>query len=500
MDFDNIQEMPIHHSTIIKTAEEVKTVIDYCKNDVLATKKLMNLCKNEIGLRRDITNKYGIRCYNYSDTKIGSELLLDLYCKKTGRKKWEVKKTSTKRDKIALKDVIFPYIKFESPEFNNFLDKVKAAVVGTGKGDFKFSQIFRGSKFEYGKGGLHQSIQPGVYKDNDELIILDLDVNSLYPSIAVVNQMYPAHLGEEFYKIYKNDIVDIRLAEKAKGKDGNKAIVEGFKASSNSVYGNSNNKFSWLCDSLYTYKTSVNGQLLLTMLVEKLILGLPNSILLQTNTDGATLVINKKNLARYYELCKEWEELTKLTLEFNEYKAMYIRDVNSYIAVYTDGKTKCKGSFEWEPMYRYKTSHLHKNKSFLVIPKAVYAFFIDNISPEQYLESNKNIFDYCGGVKAKGEWNFKEVCVIEGQVITRPLQRVTRYYISKKGCKMIKYNKSDGRKIQVEAGKFLSTEFNKYVKKSWEEYGLDNSFYLGKIYKEIANINSIGAVKQLEIF
>jgi hypothetical protein len=289
------------------------------------------------------------------------------------------------------------------------------------------------------------------------------------------------------------------------------------------------------------------------MLVEKLLIALPDSVLLQTNTDGATLMIKRVNVARYHELCKEWEKLTRLVLEFSEYKSMYIRDVNNYIAVYMDGKTKCKGFFEWEPMHKYKTSHLHKNKSFLVIPKAVYAFFIDNISPEQYLESNKNIMDYCGGVKAKGEWELRSAFIkwrlpkifeafseddkirflrekglnrdyngawdspggggstesaffrltreqVPG-VSIEVLQRVTRYYVSRKGCKMIKHNRADGREIQVEAGKWLQTAYNKHEPtKKFEDFDINKEFYLSAIYKEIANVNSTGAQEQLTIF
>lgn len=500
MDFHNIQEMPIHHGTFIK-GSDIPMITSYCKNDVLATKKLMQLSKAQVNMRLDITEKYGIRCYNFSLTKIGSELLLDLYCKKTGRSKWDVRKISTKRETIKLKDVVFPYVKFQTEEFNALLDKVNSTVVGTEKGDFKCSQMFRDSKFDYGKGGIHQCIHPGVYNSDDIWIIMDLDVASLYPSLAVVNQMYPAHLGEEFYQVYKNDIVDVRLAEKAKKENRDMAIIEGFKEAANASYGNSNNKYSWLYDPFYTFQTTVNGQLLLSMLVESLLLEMPDSVLLQTNTDGMTMVIKRTNLEKYHKICKDWENLTKLTLEFNEYKSMFIRDVNNYISLYMDGKTKCKGEFEWEELANCKPSHLHKNKSFLIVPKAVYNFFIHNISPEMSLAENKNIFDYCGGVKAKGEWEFFETCLVDGKVVENALQKVTRYYVSRKGCKMIKRNKSDGRVIQVEAGKWLQTEYNKHdPNKSFESYDINHEFYLDKIYKEIANIKSTGAVQQLQLF
>ena len=44
-------------------------------------------------------------------------------------------------------------------------------------------------------GGIHGCISPGVYKSDDKYIIVDADVASLYPSIAVINNLYPSHLG-----------------------------------------------------------------------------------------------------------------------------------------------------------------------------------------------------------------------------------------------------------------------------------------------------------------
>ena len=152
-------------------------------------------------------------------------------------------------------------------------------------------------------------------------------------------------------------------------------------------------------------QTTINGQLLLSMLIEKLLIQIPDSILLQTNTDGATLKFKREYIPIYEKICKEWELLTKLTLEYAEYKAMYIWDVNNYISIYTDDKAKCKGRFEWEDLQNHKYTHLHKNKSNLIVAKAIFNYFVNGINPEIYLKSNTNIFDYCSGVKIKGDWN-----------------------------------------------------------------------------------------------
>lgn len=300
--------------------------------------------------------------------------------------------------------------------------------------------------------------------------------------------MYPAHLGEDFYFVYKEDIVDVRLAEKAKKERGDKAIVEGFKEAANASYGNSNSIFSWLYDSFYTAQTVINGQLMLTMLIEDILINIKDSYLIQSNTDGITVKLRKIDLDKYYTICKNWENKTKLLLEFAEYDKMIVRDVNSYIGVYTNGKTKCKGAFEFEDFDKYKPSHLHKNKSFLVIPKAIYAYFINNIYPEEYLQNHTNIFDYCGAVKAKGNWFIQEHSLINGEYKVNNLQKIVRYYISNKGVKLVKKN-PDGREIQVEAGRWMQTTMNQYTEKLFNDYDINLDYYLEAIYKEINSVD-----------
>jgi hypothetical protein len=245
-------------------------------------------------------------------------------------------------------------------------------------------------------------------------------------------------------------------------------------------------------------QTTINGQLLLSMLVEKLLIKIPESILLQTNTDGATFKFKKEYLPLYEEICKEWEGITKLVLEYADYKAMFISDVNNYISVYTNGKTKCKGRFEWEDLQNHKYTHLHKNKSHLVVAKAVYNYYVNDIEPEEYLKTNKNILDYCAGVKIKGNWEFNELKLDKDQLSTEPLQKTIRYYISNTGSKIVKQNKGDSRKIEIEAGKWLQTVFNKYEEKPFEDYNINYDYYLFNIRKKINSIKP--DIVQLKMF
>ena len=83
--------------------------------------------------------------------------------------------------------------------------------------------------FDFALGGCHGCIKPGVYTSNNEYIIYDLDVASLYPSIAKSLNLYPAHLGPEFNTLYSKFIED-RIAEKHKPKnERDQVLIEGYK-------------------------------------------------------------------------------------------------------------------------------------------------------------------------------------------------------------------------------------------------------------------------------
>ena len=99
------------------------------------------------------------------------------------------------------------------------------------------------------------------------------------------------------------------------------------------------------------------------------------------------------------------------------------------------------------------------------------------------MKTQTNIYDFCGGVKIKGDWEFKQEYIKKGEHIIEDLQDTIRYYISNKGSKIVKCNKLDGRRNQIEAGKWLQTPFINYDKKPMVEYDLDYKYYLNKINK-----------------
>ena len=222
-------------------------------------------------------------------------------------------------------------------------------------------------------------------------------------------------------------------------------------------------------------------------------------------------------------ICKEWEETTNLSLEHDQYQKLVLGDVNNYIGLNNFKEvdiTRWREIKQSDPHYLFKVENdkfsyaavklkgrfdfhnlqLHKNKSKLVIPKAIHQYFVHNVLPEEYLEQNKNILDYCIGFKSNGDWKCVSRSIKEGAYVEEDLQRTNRYYISKKGVKIIKVNTVDKREVQLEAGKWIQAIFNKMkMEPKWDSYNIDKGYYLQAIENEINGILTVSS-NQLKLF
>jgi hypothetical protein len=490
MNWQNIQDMPIHHSTEIKTIKQIDAIIEYCINDVASTKAIMYRSKKEIALRQELTKEYNIDLLSASEPRIAKELFAMFLSEKTGIKKYDLKKMRTHRSKLIVNDLLLPYIKFETATFQRLVSKFRDLVLDPYdlKGSFKYSVRYKGIPTHFGLGGVHGA-RKDIYTSNDEYVIMSSDVTSFYPNLAIRNKWSPLHIPKEEFCDQYEWFFDER--KKIPKSDPRNYV---YKIVLNSTYGLSNEENSFLYDPELTMRITLNGQLSLMMLYEMICERIPNAVPLMQNTDGLETRIPRKYVDEYMEICKEWEDITNLQLEHDTYQKVVLADVNNYIAV-TEGenfKTKCKGRFVFENL------PLHKNKSFLCVRKAMYNYFIYSKDPEQSIKENTNIFDFCGGVKAKGDWKFFKEHVVNGEHKRDPLQKTVRYYISNKGSKTLKIHSIDGRVAQVEAGKWLQTMFIDYIEKPFEEYDINYDFYIKKAKKEIEALEP--KTNQLQLF
>ena len=464
MDLENIEEMPIHHNKADLTKDEVFLSLQYCFNDVDATYEFYKITlgdtdhplykgNNQIQLRKDIEEEFGIRCLNYSDSKIGDEIIKKYYCEEKGIEIKELPRKGYFRKSIDIKNCIAGYVQFETEQLQQFLQNIKRLKLGL-QDDFKEHIDFYGNVYSFMKGGLHTENKPEIFESDEEYEIIDWDVASYYPAIIITNGRFPAHLGKEFLRGYKQ-MFDKRLELKplAKGDRKIKGIVGALKLAVNSVYGKSSDMQSWIYDRQLTMFTTITGELSLMMLIEKYEM---NGIqVISANTDGVTIRVRKDLIPKMHEINEWWSELTQYALERTDYKKIIFSTVNDYIAIMPDGTIKKKGDFLTD-------FELHKNKSARIVPLALEGYYVHGIPVKETILAHKNLYDFC--IRRISSRDFHYEGMSSDNKLTK-YNKLIRYYIGKNGEKIHKVKNESSqskaaKKSQVEAGEWLCSVCN----------------------------------------
>lgn len=528
---NNVQDMPYDHSDILTKEEEFEEVLNYCINDVDATyefylitrgKTELPLYKNKdkIQLRLDILKKTGLNCINWNDVKIGDEINKSNYLKNTGLSWEDIKGKNTIRDKINFNDCIADFIKFESVELNNFLNRLRKISVSGTKAEFSEKITYKGVTFTFAQGGIHTVDKARLITIKDNEILEDRDVASMYPRTIITQKLFPKHLGIEWLTgyIWTHDerIINKELSDSNKHPElseedrrSHLAISEAFKLSLNGGgYGKTGEEFSWQHDILVMLKTTIANQLALLMLAEKYLDN--NMKVISANTDGIVLLYNKDQKELVEEIDKEWQKITMYNLEYTEYIKFIQTSVNDYISLKPDGKLKFKGDFEID-------KEIHKNHSMKIVPMALKEYYINNISIEETILQNNDILNFCKCANMIGNNYLVERTYDKfGDIINIPLSKITRYFVSNNGNSLIKIlpplekqdfiensrkegqlslfdfvddvKKDTNRETNIEAG-YYNTVFNKIeLKDNIKDYNINYNYYFNECYKIIKKI------------
>lgn len=499
MDLENIEEMPIHHTKTNMTDEEIQMTKDYCKNDVMATYEFYKVTtgdtdhplykgNNQIELRQDIEEEFGIPCLNYSDSKIGDEMIKKFYCEQKNIQYSDLPKKGLFRTEVKVRHCIADYITFQTPKLQEFLKNISKEKL-TIKDEFKESVEFYDNIYTFAKGGLHTENKPKIFEADADNIIVDWDVSSYYPAIIINNGKYPHHLGPEFLRGYKT-MFDKRLELKPLAKKDKKikGIVGALKLAVNSVYGKSSDMQSWIYDRQLTMFTTITGELSLLMLIEAY--ELADIHIISANTDGVTIKLHNDKVEKMYEINKWWMDLTSYELERTDYAKIIFSTVNDYLAIKTDGEIKKKGDFLTD-------FELHKNKSARIVPIALEHFFVNDVPVADTIRNHTNIYDFCLRQKASKDFHYeghsKETKTVYNKLI--------RYYVSNTGEKLLKVKNenSDSTAVdvsQVEAGEWLMTVCNHLTPK----HPLDNinhAYYIERAERIIHKIQLEGKKRKV---
>ncbi|QWY83371.1 DNA polymerase protein [Rhizobium phage RHph_X3_2] len=402
--------------------DDQKTILKYYwVNDLDNTQHLYEKHKTAIELREILTAEYGVDVRSKSDPQIAEAVIRAEMTRLTGQKYFKRAEIEAGR---SFKYVPPRYVRFNTPTMQwvmnliPYLDFV-VAMDGSPTMPDKLAGLdipIGGSVYRMGIGGLHSKEKKAVHVAGDRYELSDNDVVSYYPSLIIQQGMYPPNIGPAFLEVFTK-LVHRRIAAK---KAGDKATAETLKIVANGTFGKTGERGGW---SVVYYpemmiQVTLSGQLSLLMLIEAL--ELEGISVISANTDGIVVKCPVELIERKKEIMREWEATTGLELEHKNYKAIYSRDVNNYVALYEKPDDKEKGAFRFAKAigaYR-KTLDAYPmkwNPTCDICSEAVIQYLYDGTPIEETIGLEKDIRKFIevrrvnGGACKDGEYFGKAV-------------------------------------------------------------------------------------------
>lgn len=482
MHYENVQEYNGDFNNWLSNTE-IDEMILYNINDVKSTTALLNRLKDDIDLRLFIEEEYGLDVLSFDKTKIGEKILEKKYCDAMHIRPYNLKGQGSPMDYIPLKDVIQPFIKYKNPKLQALLEDMKKQVVySKERKGYEKKLVLSNTVYSIGVGGIHSINTPEILSPKPDEYIGHSDVASMYPSLIIKYKWIPRHLGETFLQVY-SQIYDERIEAKHSGMAKKNDVL---KYALNAVTGKMQQETSWMYDPFTVFKIRINGQLILLMLVDRLLE--LNCKIVQVNTDGVVYIAQKTKRDLVQDAIHEVEQITQLTFESNSYEAFYQYAINDYFGV-IDGYSQSKNPklIEKKGMFITET-YLGKGLTATVIPKAVINYFLTKEPVKDYILRQTDIKDFVMGQRTD-----KKFKVLHGDT---PTQRINRYYASKNGPYLFKYDPKDPSSKENMLTKSGVTILNKYDDKPITDRKINYAYYISEAQKIIDDFIH----RQLELF
>jgi len=336
-----MQDLPFDPARFI-TSDDRQVMRVYLDNDLDTTKDLFTELKAQIEIRVGMSIEYGIDLRSKSDAQIAEAVIKTEVERMTKRKVWR-----PEIDPGIFNYVPPEFIRFQTQAMREVLHMIrKTPFIVDHSGVVEMPKFLNDKRIELGNsiyrmgiGGLHSSEESIAHESDEQFVLLDRDVTSYYPAIIITNKLAPKHLGQPFLDVYKS-IFKRRIDAKRTGK---KNIAEALKIVLNGSFGKFGSPYSVLYSPNLMIQTTLTGQLAILMMIEQFEMsGIP---VVSANTDGVVSKVPRELRSKFNAHVFDWECATGLGTEETEYRGLYSRDVNAYIAVTPAGKTKTKGAY-----------------------------------------------------------------------------------------------------------------------------------------------------------
>lgn len=409
-----MQDLPFHESTVL-SPEQIAIVRWYCVNDTTSTAFLHQCLEQQIDLRYQLSNEVRIDLRSKSDAQIAEQIIGAEYHQRTGYR--------AKRTQID-PGTVYHYKKPGNLNFQTeYMTSVLQAVMDAPfevdpNGYIELPEMIKKLEFEVGEttyqmgaGGLHSKEKTQAHHTDLFWQLRDMDVASYYPRIMLQNNYFPEHLGQVFLHIF-GGITHRRLQAKALG---NKVVADSLKIVINGTFGKLASMWSIMYAPSIMFHVTLGGQLYLLMLIEAL--ELAGIKVVSANTDGIMVKAPKHMLDTLEVIMKWWERTTGFETESKNYRSLYSRDINNYIAIDEHGEVKRKGAYSnpWDDPKENPERKLHKNPVTTICIVAVEEFLRNGTPLEDTIWKCRDIRKFIriqsvtGGAVKDGEYLGKSI-------------------------------------------------------------------------------------------
>jgi len=404
-----MQDLPFHPNTVL-SQDQITITRWYCCNDLLNTELLYKSLEQEIALRETMSKEYKLDLRSKSDAQIAEAVI--------GAEVQKLNHARLQRPAVEPGRVYSyrppAFLQFQTPLMQWTLEHIRnTPFIVSDDGNIGMPPQLKDLKINIGNGvyrmgigGLHSSEQCAAHFADDNTLLIDRDVTSYYPMIILLLGLHPEHLGPNFLKAYRR-IVDRRLEAK---RTGNKVVADSLKITINGSFGKLGSPYSILYAPDLLIQVTVTGQLSLLMLIERL--ELAGITVVSANTDGIVSKCPKHLQPVMDDIVKQWEKDTGFETEATFYRALLSRDVNNYIAVKPDGKTKTKGNYASPER---SAERLHKNPTNEICVDAVLALLTTGAPIRDTVRNCTEPSKFCnvrtvtGGAVKNGEYLGKAI-------------------------------------------------------------------------------------------
>lgn len=416
----NVQEKYINDA-LMECIYDVRTIIRLYYIAIGKSKNPNYSNINLMSARYKLCEEINLSGINYSPTVFAKLYFIKLYQKLCGAYNTQELTSKAKLNSrtIHLKDCVPYYAMFSSREFNDVVNRIVEYPISTNP-QFLCNTSFAGIPLKFGMGGLHGCDYSGKYEINEDHFIVDIDIVSMYASIATGLSIKPRHMDDNFIKAMKQ-ILNKRISCLRKPDDVSKGIVVLTKSILNYIYGKTREEESPFFDLEYSVRVILAAQLLMAKFMELLKNRIDDIKFIMVNTDAITFIAPKSSKEKILEaMSKVTEIIPTIRFKIKTYNKIFIRDVNNYLACDNNSIT-AKGVFDYNV-------DITKDNSSKVVPKLLRDILIFDKNIDEAIK-NYDINDFL--IKAKHNTKLSYTKLSNGLKTTDMIQNPSRFYYSK---------------------------------------------------------------------